>query len=478
MDVESVYRSHLHPFQTETPLQLSHHRSCHNGRISDKMRAPFDKPNIIFILADDLGYGDTGYTGQRDIRTPNLDAMARNGLQFTRAYTGAPVCAPSRCTLLTGKHTGHARIRGNGVYQLRESPDDPCIGDVLKSAGYTTALIGKSGLSGNIDDGGHPNRKGFDHFVGFVSHADAHRHYPTSMYRNGKALAYRDNSGKDGATYDNTVFLKESLRFIRENADKPFFLHLAPTIPHADLAAPEQFINLYRGMFTEEQAPAGAYRKTAEPKATYAAMVAYLDHMVGEVLSVVQDAGIARNTLVLFASDNGSMQEGGYLRKWYKSSGELRGGKRDIYDGGIRTAQLAWWPGVIQPGSKTEVPTAFWDFLPTACALAGAPVPADIDGISVAPSIHKRYGRQQRHDVLYWEFHEMGGRRGVLLNGRWKAVQYNVNAAKTGDVEIYDLDVDPSEARDIARERPDLVDVAKRAFTAERVADPEYPFKT
>ena len=449
----------------------------HKGRIGGKMRAPFDKPNIVFILADDLGYADTGYTGQRDIRTPNLDAMARDGIQFTRAYTGAPVCAPSRCTLLTGKHTGHARIRGNGVYQLRETPDDICIGDVLKAAGYTTALIGKSGLSGNIDDGGHPNRKGFDHFVGFVSHAAAHRHYPVTMYKNGKTLPMLGNQGKDGATYDNTVFLKESLNFIRENAAKPFFLHIAPTIPHADLAAPEQFINLYRGKFTEEQSPGGAYRKTAEPKATYAAMVTYLDHMVGEVLATIRDAGIARNTLVVFASDNGAMQEGGYLRKWFQSSGELRGGKRDIYDGGIRTAQLAWWPGVIPEGSKTELPTAFWDFLPTVCDLAGAKTPAGLDGISYAPTLHKRYGRQAIHDVLYWEFHEMGGRRGVLLDGRWKAIQYGVNAAKQGDVEVYDTRVDPSEKRDIARERPDLVDAAKRAFARERTADPEYPFK-
>jgi arylsulfatase A-like enzyme len=441
------------------------------------MRAPLDQPNIIFILADDLGYADTGYTGQKHIQTPNLDAMARDGIQFTRAYTGAPVCAPSRCTLLTGKHTGHARIRGNGVYQLRESPDDPCIGDVLKAAGYTTALIGKSGLSGNIDDGGHPNRKGFDHFVGFVSHAAAHRHYPVTMYKNGRELPLPGNAGKEGSTYDNTIFLKESLRFIRENASKPFFLHIAPTIPHADLAAPDQFINIYRGKFNEEQAAAGAYRKTAEPKATYAAMVTYLDHMVGEVLATLRDAGIAKNTLVLFASDNGAMQEGGYLRKWFQSSGDLRGGKRDIYDGGIRTAQLAWWPGVIRGGSSSDIATAFWDFLPTACAVAGAPVPPGIDGISIAPTLNGRYGKQKHHAVLYWEFHEMGGRRGVLLDGRWKAVQYDVNSAKQGVVEVYDTRLDPSEKRDIAQERPDLVDAAKRAFTAERVADPEYPFK-
>jgi arylsulfatase A-like enzyme len=206
-------------------------------------------------------------------------------------------------------------------------------------------------------------------------------------------------------------------------------------------------------------------------------MVTYLDHMVGEVLATIRDAGIAQNTLVVFASDNGAMQEGGYLRKWFQSSGELRGGKRDIYDGGIRTAQLAWWPGVIRGGSKTDIATAFWDFLPTACAVAGTPVPPGLDGISIAPTLNGRYGKQKHHAVLYWEFHEMGGRRGVLLDGRWKAVQYGVNAAKQGDVEVYDTRVDTSEKRDIARERPDLVDAAKRAFTAERVADPEFPFK-
>lgn len=441
------------------------------------MRAIFDKPNIIYILADDLGYADTGYTGQKIIHTPNLDAMARDGMQFTRAYTGAPVCAPSRCTLLTGKHTGHARIRGNGVYQLRESPDDLCVGDVLKAAGYTTALIGKSGLSGNIDDGGHPNRKGFDHFVGFVSHVAAHRHYPVTMFRNGRVLPMPGNMGKDGSTYDNTIFLKESVKFIRENAESPFFLHIAPTIPHADLAAPENFINLYRGKFKEEATPAGGYRETDEPKATYAAMVTYLDHMVGEVLAAVRDAGIAKNTLVLFASDNGAMQEGGYLRKWFQSSGILRGGKRDVFDGGIRTAQLAWWPGVLKPGSKTDIPTAFWDFLPTACALSGAILPPGMDGISYAPTLHRHYGFQNHHAVLYWEFHELGGRRAVLLDGRWKALQYNVNMAKSGLMEVYDTQEDASETRDLARERPDLVDKARRAFVMERTPDPEYPFR-
>jgi arylsulfatase A len=432
------------------------------------------KPNIIFILADDLGYGDLGCTGQKAIRTPNIDRMAAEGMHFTQHYAGCTVCAPSRCALLTGLHTGHAYIRGNGPTALRDDPQDISVFRMLKDVGYHTGLIGKSGLSGNIEDGGHPNRKGCDYFFGFVSHAAAHRHYPETLFRNGTVVRYPGNSGKEGDTFAEAEFVKDALRFITENKDRPFLLHYAPTLPHADLAAPESYKKPYEGQFPETPFPGNHYRAEPRPKATYAAMVSYLDWEVGQILAKLRELGIEKETLVLVASDNGAMQEGGYNPAFFRSSGDLRGGKRDMYEGGIRTPLIAWWPGKIASGTTTDHLSAFWDFPATACEVAGAPAPKNTDSLSYLPVLLGGSG-QQRHDYLYWEFHEQGGKRAVRV-GDWKMIQLNVAKDPQGPVEVYNLKTDPSEKTDVAMEHPVKVAEARRLFQTAAVPSKLFPF--
>lgn len=419
------------------------------------------RPNIVFFLADDLGYGDLGVYGQRRIPTPHLDRMARDGMRFTQHYAGCTVCAPSRGCLLTGLHTGHSFIRGNGPVQLREDPQDRCVARMLKEVGYRTALIGKSGLSGNVDDGAHPLRKGFDRFYGFVSHEAAHRHYPTDLFDDGRRVTLPGNRGKDGSDYADALFLERALEFVGESDRRPFFLHVASTLPHADLAAPEAFRAPFRGRFPETPFAGGHYRAEPAPRATYAGMVSFLDHMVGALRERLRTLGIARDTLFLFASDNGAMQEGGYSPEFFRSSGTLRGGKRDLYEGGIRTPLIAAWPGSVAAGARTDLVSAFWDFPATACELAGAPSPTPTDGISYAPTLLGKPGEQRRHESLYWEFHEQGGKRAVRW-GDWKAVQRDVERRPDGPIEIYDLRRDPGERHDLATRRPEVVAEARR----------------
>lgn len=433
------------------------------------------KPNVIFILADDLGYGDLGCTGQERIHTPHLDRMATEGMRFTQHYAGCTVCAPSRCALLTGWHTGHAFIRGNGKFALRDDPQDISVFRMLKNVGYRTALIGKSGLSGNSNDGSHPNRKGCDYFFGFVSHGAAHRHYPKSLFRNGQVVRYPGNQGENGDTYCESEFLRESVAFIKGNKDRPFFLHLASTLPHADLAVPNNWRQQYAGKFPEHLVTPGSYRHEAQPRATYAGMVSYLDHMVGQIIATVREAGIARETLILFASDNGAMQEGGYSPEYFRSSGYLRGGKRDLYEGGIRTSLLAWWPGMIKPGNTSDHVSAFWDFPATACEVAGTTTPAVGDGISYLPTLLGKSGSQRKHPYLYWEFHEQGGKRAVRV-GSWKMIQFNVARSARGRIEVYDLAADPNERNDIASRHPDKVAQAQRLFAEAAIPSPQFPF--
>lgn len=437
---------------------------------------PRRRPNIILILADDLGVGDLGCYGQTKIQTPNLDRMAAEGVRFTQHYCGTSVCAPSRCALLTGKHTGHAAIRGNGKFALEDDPEDPSVFRWLKDAGYRTALIGKSGLSGNIEDGAHPNRKGVDHFFGFVSHSAAHRHYPESMFRNGEKVPYPGNRGKEGDAYNEAAFLEEAKRFLRDNKDRPFFLHYASTVPHADLAAPDEWRKRYAGKFPETPFAGGHYRAEPQPRATYAAMVSYLDWEVGQLLTTLKELGIERDTLVLFVSDNGPMREGGYSPEFFRSSGGLRGGKRDLYEGGVRSPLIARWPGRIKAGTTSDHVSAFWDFPATACALAGAPAPPkDTDGVSFAPALLGDAKGQNKHEYLYWEFHEQGGKRAVRV-GDWKMVQVDAKKSPDGPVEVYDLRSDPAETRDLAARHPEKVAEARHLFAEAHVPRDGFTF--
>jgi arylsulfatase A-like enzyme len=417
-------------------------------------------PNIVLILADDLGYGDLGCYGQRNFATPHIDRMAAEGLRFTQHYAGSPVCAPSRACLLAGQHTGHVYQRANGQIAFRPDPQDICIARLLKNAGYRTALIGKSGLSCRTSNLRHPNDKGFDYFFGFVSHGEAHRYYAETLIRNGATVRLAGNHGMEGDQYTGDLFLQDTLAYLdrasSDEAARPFFLHMAFQQPHADLAVPERWRDPFLDKFDETPFPGDGYRAEPRPKATFAGMVACLDDAIGQVLAKLRDAGLAENTLVLFASDNGAMSEGGWRREYFNSSGGMRGGKRDVYEGGIRTPFLAWWPGRVAAGGTTDHVSAFWDFVPTACELTGIAPPADTDGISYAPTLLGRSADQRQHDYLYWEFYEQGGKQAVRQDA-WKAVRLRALTPERDVIELYDLANDPAEERDVAAEHPEIV---------------------
>ncbi|MBN1901256.1 arylsulfatase [Candidatus Sumerlaeota bacterium] len=418
-------------------------------------------PNIILMLADDMGYGDLGCYGQKIIQTPNIDRMARNGIRFTQFYAGSTVCAPSRSCLLTGLHTGHANTRGNGKVSILPDPGEKIIARYLKDAGYITAMIGKSSVSCvNLDDD-FPRKKGFDYSFGFLSHWEAHDYFPPELYRNGEKIVYPNNTRHEGDAYSQQLFMDDAMRFLENNRDKRFFLHLSFQIPHASLYAPEEWKAKYRGMWEEvPETTQKHYRNEPEPRATYAAMVSRLDADVGAVLDKLVELGIADNTLVLFSSDNGTMREGGYDYEWFDSNGPLKGGKRDMYEGGIRTPLVAMWPRKIKPGTTTDHISAFWDFLPTACDAAGTPAPEGIDGISFLPTLIGS-GDQKKHDYLYWEFHQ-GGKSGrvkqAVREGDWKAVRLNAETSPDAPVELYNLKEDIGETNDLATAQPEIAE--------------------
>jgi len=415
-----------------------------------------EQPNIILILADDLGYGDLGCYGQKNFATPNLDRMAAEGMRFTQHYAGSNVCAPSRACLLSGQHTGHVFQRANGNIAFRPDPQDVSIARLLKNAGYRTALIGKSGLSSNTPNGSHPNEKGFDHFFGYTSHDAAHRYYPEWLWHHGEKVHYPDNHGKEGKHYSGDLFVADALEYLDAHQEGPFFLHLSLQQPHADLNVPAKWREQYVGKFDEiPHANDNHYRNETHPKATFAGMVSHLDDSVGKVLAKLRELGIEENTIVLFASDNGPMSEGGWNRDFFNSSGPLRGGKRDMYEGGVRVPLIAWQPGTIAAGKTSDHLSAFWDFAPTACEAAGVAPPADTDGISYLPTLRGE-GKQAEHDYLYWEFYERGGKQAVR-QGDWKAVRLDVQTDPDRPLELYNLADDLGETRDVASEHPEVV---------------------
>lgn len=414
------------------------------------------KPNLIYILADDLGYGDLGCYGQEVIKTPHLDRMAAEGIRFTQHYAGSTVCAPSRSALLQGRHTGHIYVRGNGQLQMRRDPLDPIFPAALQRAGYHTALIGKSGLGCNTDDAALVLDKGFDYFFGFTSHTAAHFYYPDFLWRNTTRVPYPNNTLHEGDHYSATVVTEEALAYLERQKEGPFFLHLALQIPHASLRAREEWKNKYRPVLKEPRLPKTKqkrhYSYEREPKTTFAAMVSHMDHNVGLILKKLQELGLARDTLVIFASDNGAMQEGGHRIEDFNSSGALQGGKRDLYEGGIRVPMIAWWPGQIEGGRSSDHLSAFWDISPTLRELAGAERQDDTDGHSLVPTLLGE-GKQKKHDFLYWEFFEGGGKR-AIRQGPWKLVLFNTNHDEDPRRELYRLDRDPGEKTNLAAKHP------------------------
>lgn len=415
-----------------------------------------EQPNIIFILADDLGYGDLGCYGQKNFKTPNLDRMATEGMRFTQHYAGCTVCAPSRACLLAGQHTGHVYQRANGPIEFRPDPQDISIARLLKNAGYHTAMIGKSGLACNSKNGNHPQEKGFDHFFGYISHGAAHRYYPQVLWRNGEKVTYPENHGKEGKDYSTDLFVADAKEYIKEHQDGPFFLHLSLQAPHADLNVPAKWRDPFVGKFAEKPHTKDShYRNETHPKATFAGMVTNLDDAVGQILDELEELGIAENTIVMFASDNGPMSEGGWDRHFFNSGGPLKGGKRDMYEGGIRVPFIAWQPGKIAAGETSDHVSAFWDFVPTACEAAGIAPPADTDGISYLPTLYGQ-SEQPEHDYLYWEFHERGGKQAVR-QGNWKAVRLDFQTDPDRPLELYNLADDLAETKNVAAEHPEIV---------------------
>lgn len=449
-------------------------------------RAESRPPNIIFAMADDLGYGDLGCYGQTRIQTPRIDAMAAQGIRFTQCYAGSTVCAPSRCVLMTGLHTGHCYIRGNhgrDGQRVPLRPEDVTVAELLQQAGYATGQSGKWGL-GDIGDSGHPNRQGFDRFFGYLDQRHAHDYYPEILFRNEEEVRLEGNRSVeehvhgDKGTYAPELLTEEALSFVEDNKDQPFFLYWSMIRPHAANQS-----GRYYGPESGEGMPVPTDAPYSDedwpvPQRNHAAMITQLDADMGRMIDKLEELGIARNTLIIFTSDNGPHSEGGADPEFFKSGGPLRGIKRDLYEGGIRVPGIAWWPGTISPGQVSEHVWAFEDFLPTCTDLAGIDTPGGLDGISFAPTLRGALGAQRAHESLYWEFHERGFRQAVRF-GDWKAVRYTtpeeLAEGVTPALELYNLAEDIGEDHDIAADHPEIAARAEEILTASRVPSYHWP---
>ena len=443
-------------------------------------------PNIIYILADDLGYGDLSCYGQQKFSTPNIDRLASEGMLFTQHYTGCTVSAPSRSCLMTGLHTGHTPVRGNRGWKPEGQWPLPAasytIAEMLKSRGYTTGAFGKWGL-GFIDTEGDPNSQGFDEFYGYNCQSLAHNYYPDHLWHNHeKILIHENDSGKTGS-YSADLIHKAALDFLETNKDKAFFLYYPTTIPHAELFAKEEYMKMFRGKFDPEKSfmgidsgptfRLGPYGSQPEAHTAFAAMITELDDYVGEILEKLKALGIEKNTIVIFASDNGPHLEAGADPDYFNCNGDLRGYKRDMYEGGIRTPMLVRWPNVVRPGSASDHISAFWDVLPTFAEISGAVSPEGIDGISFLPTLKGK--NQKQHEYLYWEFHEQGGKIAVRM-GNWKAVKLTVDKNPDAVIELYDLSNDIGETENLASANPDIVKKMEDIMQQAHMPSEIFPF--
>ncbi len=427
-------------------------------------------PNIVFLFADDLGYGDLGSYGQKKIRTPNLDQLAAEGVRFTQCYAGSTVCAPSRCTLMTGYHTGHARVRGNGNFFLTK--DDTTVAKLLHDAGYTTGVVGKWGL-GDPGTDGVPSKQGFDHFFGYLNHGHAHDYFPPHLYRHEEKVPLKNvpsklkNVAEKRVEYVPDLCLADALGFLEKSKEKPFFLYYSSTLPHANN---ERQRADGRGNEIPSDAP---YTDEKWPQAEKdkAAMITRFDADVGKILAKLKELGVEKNTVVFFTSDNGPHKEGGNNPDFFASSGPFRGFKRALTDGGIRVPGIVRWPGVVKPGTVSDHVWAFWDFLPTACDIAKIPTPAGIDGISIAPTLTGK-GTQKEHDFLYWEFHE-GGTKQAVRHGNWKAIRL----APGKPLELYDVVKDPGESKNVAADHPQVVEKIEAYLKTARTESKDFPIR-
>lgn len=466
------------------------------------------KPNIIFFLADDLGYGELGVYGQKKIKTPYLDQLAHEGVKFTQFYSGQNVCAPTRCSLLTGKHMGHAAIRENSAHllgkpskysdpdmkkaatrfekykkedgfpgQLAMPASEVTIAKLLQQNGYATACIGKWGL-GHPSDEGSPLRHGFDLFYGYICQRNAHNYYPTYLWKNDNKVTLPGNKrGLTGETYAADVMEDEALAFIKQSKDQPFFLYYATPVPHAALQVPEDEPSLaeYRKAFGNEEpyVKGAGYLPNKTPRATYAAMVTRMDRSVGKMRSLLKELGIDDNTVFIFASDNGATFNGGYDRAFFNGNGPLRGKKCDLYEGGIRVPAIVKWTGKVKPNTTTDHISAIWDFLPTACEMAGVKAPDAIDGVSFLPTLLGE--KQPKHPYLYWESRLTRGQQ-VIRMGDWKGIREGVmkNGSKT-PLKLYHLGKDLAESKDVAAQHPEVVAEIEKLMREARVPNKLFP---
>ncbi len=439
------------------------------------------KPNIVFILADDLGYAELGCYGQEKIKTPNIDKLAKEGMRFTQHYSGNPVCAPSRCTLMTGLHTGHSQVRGNkqvggdegwvlgstvgGQWPLEEGT--VTVAKLLQKAGYKTGAFGKWGL-GRAGTTGDPNKQGFDYFYGYICQRQAHTFYPNHLWRNGEVEQLKENENGQKKQYSHDLICGEALKFVRRNKERPFFLYVPSTIPHVALEVPDDSLAEYKGKW-DDPAYDGkkGYVKHENPRACYAAMVTRLDREVGRIMSLLKELKLDKNTLVIFSSDNGPTYAGGADSEFFESAKPLRGLKGSVYEGGVRVPFIARWPGKIKAGSTSDHVSAFWDFLPTCCEMLDFKAPADIDGISMLPTLLGKPKQQKQHELLYWE---LGGRQGIRM-GDWKAV-----CTRPGrKIELYNLATDIGEQNDVASENPEILTKMSELLVTARTESDVFP---
>jgi arylsulfatase A-like enzyme len=471
----------------------------------EKLSAQSTKPNIIYIYADDLGYGELGAYGQTKIKTPNLDRMAKEGMRFTQHYSSAPVCAPSRCMLMTGKHPGHSYIRGNyemgGFEDAMEGGQMPLhegaytVAKMLKERGYQTALVGKWGMGMNGTTGS-PLNHGFDYYYGYLDQKQAHNFYPTHLWENDQwdslnnpyinvhtpikdtlNATDKDFAYYKGKDYAPQKMTEKAMKFIDQNKNKPFFLYLPYTLPHLSLQAPDEYVNKYVGLF-EEQPYYGqkGYAATKYPRSTYAAMISFLDDQVGIIMDQIKKLGLDNNTLIMFSSDNGATFSAGVDTKFFNSVAGLRGLKMDLYEGGIRVPFMARWPGKIKANTTSDHASIQYDLMATLGELTGKPI-AKTDGISFLPTLMGKTTEQKKHDFFYFEYPENGGQIAVRI-GNWKGVRKNMRKNPNAPWELFNIGNDLYEKNDVSADHPDIIEqmekIAKREHIHPHVMDWEF----
>ena len=437
--------------------------------IADFLEKQENQPNIVFIMADDLGFGHLGSYGQKKIKTPNLDILANQGLRFTQFYSGSTVCGPARSTLMTGYHTGHTSVRGNtgGIPLLDQ---DVTIAEILKSKGYKTGMFGKWGL-GDFGTSGTPDKQGFDEYFGYLHQVHAHFYYSEYLWDNGEKMFLDGNQDGNRNQYTHDLITDKALQFISESSKKPFFLYVGYTIPHTELLVPEDSLNEYLGDWDEPNPYVGHhYASQPYPRSAFAGMVSRMDRDVGRIMDLLDELNLSNETIIFFTSDNGGQGFDGPDLEFFDGNGGLRGGKQDMYEGGIRVPLIVRWPGVIKEGSKSDHIWAFWDILPTVGDIVGASWPNEIDGLSMYPALLG--AAAPKHEYLYWEYGGEGHLKQAVRMDDWKYVKH-----RDGTSELYNLKNDFSESDDLSKFHPEIIIIMENILTSARTPRRKYDRK-